>query len=170
MAGIDLPVWPERHESLVTEKIAPVIKPMLVDYTSEHGCYFQQKENGAIIGCYTPVEPVKGFDLGVSFTFLKEMSKRMIRLVPDLKDVSVVRHWSGHYTETPDGRPIIGPVKSMPSFINIAGFCGHGLMQGPRVGQLVAEQIVNGTASLDISSLALERFENPELLEKEQLH
>jgi sarcosine oxidase subunit beta len=98
------------------------------------------------------------------------MSKRMIRLVPDLKDVSVVRHWSGHYTETPDGRPIIGPVKSMPSFINIAGFCGHGLMQGPRVGQLVAEQIVNGTASLDISSLALERFENPELLEKEQLH
>lgn len=169
MVGLDLPAFPERHESLVTEKVAPIFRPMIVDYTQEHGCYFQQKENGAIIGCFTPAEPLQGLDFGVSIEFIQEMSRRMLRLFPSLEHVSVVRHWSGHYTMTPDGKPIIGEAEKVPGFINAGAFCGHGLMQGPRVGELVAEGIVRGATTLDISALALERFEKGEVSSKELL-
>lgn len=169
MAGLDVPAYPERHESLVTEKVASMFRPMIVDYTKEHGCYFQQKKNGAIIGCYTPAEPMMGLDFGVSIEFIQEMSRRMLRLFPALSHVSVVRHWSGHYIMTPDGKPIIGEAEKVPGFINAGAFCGHGLMQGPRVGELVAERIVSGKTSLDISALALERFERGEISDEELL-
>ncbi|PKK91880.1 MAG: FAD-dependent oxidoreductase [Candidatus Wallbacteria bacterium HGW-Wallbacteria-1] len=169
MAGISIPALPERHESLVTEKIAPLFKPMIVDYTREHGCYFQQKENGAVIGCFTPPEVVPGMNYGVSLDFLQEMSRRMIRLVPELATVSVVRQWSGHYTMTPDAKPIIGPESGLKGFCNVAAFCGHGLMQGPRVGELVAEHIVRGEFSLDLSPMSSSRFENGILTSEELL-
>jgi sarcosine oxidase subunit beta len=38
------------------------------------------------------------------------------------------------------------------------GFSGHGFMQAPAVGQLIAEWIVDGRPALDVSELRLERF------------
>ncbi len=40
------------------------------------------------------------------------------------------------------------------------GFSGHGFMQSPAVGRALAELIVSGESSLDLSPYALERFES----------
>jgi sarcosine oxidase, subunit beta len=43
--------------------------------------------------------------------------------------------------------------------VNACGFSGHGLMQAPEIGRLVAEEIVDGAiTSVDASALRLERF------------
>jgi sarcosine oxidase subunit beta len=40
-----------------------------------------------------------------------------------------------------------------------AGFSGHGFMHAPATGQLIAEEMLDGTAAtLDITDLSLERF------------
>lgn len=39
------------------------------------------------------------------------------------------------------------------------GFTGHGFMHSPAVGRIMAELILNGKATLDVSSLAPGRFE-----------
>ena len=58
LAGLEIPVTAERHESLVTEAVDRVFDPMLVDYRSD-GCYFVQNYGtGHFIGCYTPVPNV----------------------------------------------------------------------------------------------------------------
>ena len=38
------------------------------------------------------------------------------------------------------------------------GFCGHGFAMGPIVGRLMAEWIVDGQPSLDLSAFRLQRF------------
>jgi sarcosine oxidase subunit beta len=70
----------------------------------------------------------------------------------------------GLYEMTPDRHPIVGeaPVRGL---VLANGFSGHGFQHAPIVGKLLAELIVDGAATtVDISSLALERFDRGELV------
>ncbi len=65
---------------------------------------------------------------------------------------------------TPDRHPVIGPAPVDGLWI-AAGFSGHGFQQGPIVGKLLAEMIVDGAAtSVDVTSLGLDRFARGELV------
>ena len=57
-----------------------------------------------------------------------------------------------------DHNAVIGAMPGIEGMLVVAGFSGHGFMQAPGVGQLLAEWIVDGKPSLDLSGLALERF------------
>ena len=154
--GLDIPVFPERHESLITEPIEVFFRPMVVDYRPD-GCYFHQKaKQGSIIGCYTPIPNVPGTDVRSSFEFITEMGRRMARLIPKLADVKIIRQWAGSYEMTPDGNPIVDKTDIEGLWI-IGGFCGHGFMLGPEVGYIAAEYITTGKPPYDISEFALKR-------------
>ena len=156
LLGIDIPVTAERHESLVTEAVDRVLDPMLVDYRSD-GCYFVQNfGTGHFIGCYTPVPNVPGHDIAASEEFITEMPRRMTRLMPRLKGVRVIRQWAGSYEMTPDGNPIVSAT-SVPGFYVTGGLCGHGFMLGPAIGKHLAQLIVTGKSSIDLSEFSLGR-------------
>jgi sarcosine oxidase subunit beta len=80
---------------------------------------------------------------------------------PWLADLPLDRSgcWAGTYENTPDHHGILGADPSAPTWVNACGFSGHGLMQAPEIGRLVAEQISYGAiTSIDSSALRLERF------------
>lgn len=81
--------------------------------------------------------------------------------VPCLRDVPVEECWSGLYEMTPDGRALLGRSPALENVFLAAGCSGHGVMHAPAIGQLVAELIVEGRASVDISALRPERFAPP---------
>ncbi|OGC42118.1 hypothetical protein A2Y85_03970 [candidate division WOR-3 bacterium RBG_13_43_14] len=156
LLNIDIPIYPERHEAIITEPIERFFDMMIVDYRDD-GCYFNQKyHKGSIIGCYTPKPNVPGIDLGTSFEFAKEMGRRMARLIPKLEKVKIMRQWSGSYEMTPDGNPILDQTQ-IRGFWIVGGMCGHGFMLGPEIGWLAAEYILNGKPPYDINEFALNR-------------
>ncbi len=151
-----IPVYPERHEGLVTEEYPYSFEPMIVDYRAD-GCYFFQFHSTQhIIGCYTPVPPVFGLDTNSTFEFLSEMPRRMQRLIPDLGEVKVLRQWAGSYEMTPDGNPIVSETE-IDGFYVVAGMCGHGFMLAPAIGKLFAEKIVQGKSSIPLDEFRLDR-------------
>ncbi len=156
LAGAEVPVEPERHEALITEGVEHLGLPMLVDYRADGGYFQQFRHNGQFIGCYTPDPLVPGLSSDSSFEFLAQMPRRMLKLVPALGEVKVIRQWAGSYEMTPDGNPIVdraGP----EGFFVVAGMCGHGFMLGPAVGEAAAEFIRTGEKGGLISEFALER-------------
>ncbi|MFO7638079.1 MAG: FAD-binding oxidoreductase [bacterium] len=156
LAGVEVSVKPDRHESLVTEAVERMLEPMLVDYRAD-GCYFVQHiGTGHFVGCYTPVPLVPGFDTSVTDEFLTEMPRRMVRLVPRLAGVKVLRQWAGSYEMSPDGNPICGS-SSIEGFYVACGMSGHGFMFGPAVGRLMAELIDCGEPHLALDQFALDR-------------
>ncbi|NHN61161.1 MULTISPECIES: FAD-binding oxidoreductase [Halorussus] len=80
-------------------------------------------------------------------------------------DSELRRGWAGLYAVTPDHHPIVE--ETVPGFVQAVGFSGHGFQHAPATGQLVAELVLDGEASLvDVSALGSDRFERGDLLEE----
>jgi glycine/D-amino acid oxidase-like deaminating enzyme len=60
---------------------------------------------------------------------------------------------------TPDDRPVLGPVPGLDGLFVAAGFSGMGYKISPAVGVVLAEQILDGRASIvDARPFRPERF------------
>ncbi len=162
MVGVDLPVYSQRHQILITEPVDPLFKPMLMSFSRNFYC--QQTPHGSIImGFGDPNEP-KGDDIGTSWQFAREMAQKMTTVVPLLKEVSMVRQWAGLYNVSPDAQPILGEHPQVGGFYMAIGFSGHGFMLAPVASKLIAELILEGKTSLPIDKLDIGRFERGELI------
>lgn len=73
------------------------------------------------------------------------------RRMPCLNGVPLGERWSGFYEMSPDGHALLGRVDEHRYVAT--GSSGHGVMHAPALGQLLAELIVDGRASIDVSAL-----------------
>lgn len=162
MAGVDLPVYSERHEILITEPVEPgVCPPMLMSFSGNY--YIQQRPHGSIIGGCSPEGHPQDFANNVSWDFLGHMASVFTKLLPRTRNIRVVRQWAGMYNMTPDRQPLLGRTEVEGFFIS-CGYSGHGFMLAPFTGKLLAEMVAMGETSMDISMLDYRRFERGEMI------
>jgi sarcosine oxidase subunit beta len=93
----------------------------------------------------------------VDDVLVDDWRERIAYRYPDAAGATVARAWAGLYDMTPDAHPIIGWVGD--GVYAACGFSGHGFMQSPAVGKAVAEELLEGEASFDLSPYRLERFD-----------
>lgn len=161
--GLDVPVEPDSHEAAITEPVARIFHPMIVDIRDRPGSanfYFYQHPTGKIIFCMTPEPPILGIHTIASSAFLPKAARRLTEIMPVLKHIRVRRVWRGIYPMTPDGSPIIGKVDGLDGFLLAVGMCGQGFMFGPGVGQLITHLVLNDLDEADkiiLDSLSFHR-------------
>jgi glycine/D-amino acid oxidase-like deaminating enzyme len=80
------------------------------------------------------------------------------RVLPSLPSLGIARQWAGYIDAAPDLVPVLGEAPRLRGFVFATGFSGHGFAMGPIAGRLVAELIVDGKTSLDISGFRFSRF------------
>ena len=171
MAGIEVPVRPDSHEAAITEPVARFLGPMIVDIRPAVGSsnyYFYQHLTGQIIFCITPSPNIWGTDVNETSNFLPMVAKRMIEIMPRLKNIRVRRTWRGLYPMTPDGFPILGWSPQVSNLLLGVGLCGQGFMLGPAMGELVARLVNHDLLPEDGETLRYlspeRKFEGQELL------
>jgi sarcosine oxidase subunit beta len=162
MVGIDLPVYSERHQILVTEPVNPVQGPMVMSFSLN--LYIQQTPHGSFIMGHGDPNERKDFNIGHTWHFLEEMAKTAVNVLPLLGKLRVVRQWSGLYNITPDCQPIMGGHPDVEGYYMAVGFSGHGFMVGPMTGLLMSEYILGEKMTMDLSMLDLGRFQRGELI------
>jgi sarcosine oxidase subunit beta len=158
MAGLDSPNKPTLHEILATEPLKPFLKPMVT--TLNRGIYFSQTMRGEVVGGLPVEEQYKFPNMPSSIDFLVKMSRELVRLVPSLRPVRILRAWSGYYDDTPDGLPILGEDPRLRGFFQANGFGGHGFMIAPASTRRLAQMILGEKIDLDPSALSPGRFLN----------
>ena len=149
MVDVDVDVQPESHEAGITEPVKKFFDPMIVDirpakdikFGDSNNYYFYQNKEGKIIFCLTPEPSIPGKDRRETSSFLPQIAKRMIHLLPRLKNIKVRRTWRGLYPMTPDGNPILGKIDKKEGFLLAVGMCGQGFMLGPAVGELMSSLV-----------------------------
>jgi len=157
MAGLDLPVKPDSHEAAITEPVARFLGPMVVDIRPTVGSsnyYFYQHITGQVIFCITPKPNAWGNDVSETSSFLPMVARRMIEIMPRLKNIRVRRTWRGLYPMTPDGFPIIGKAPQLNNHILGVGLCGQGFMLGPAAGELLTRIVLEKTTAEDQETLS----------------
>jgi sarcosine oxidase subunit beta len=162
MVGVDLPVYSQRHQILITEPLDPLFRPMLMSFS--HNFYCQQTPHGSIIMGFGDPNERKDGDIGSSWQFAQKMAQKITAVMPLLKEVSMIRQWAGLYNMSPDAQPILGEHPQIEGFYMAIGFSGHGFMLAPITSKLIAELILKRKTSLPIDKLEIERFERGELI------
>jgi sarcosine oxidase subunit beta len=157
MAGLEVPVRPDSHEGGVTEAVARFLGPMVVDIRPTEGSanyYFYQHDTGQVVFCITPSPCLWGMDLRETSSFLPMVSRRMVGLMPRLRNLRVRRTWRGLYPMTPDGLPIVGWDKALEGHLLAVGMCGQGFMLGPGLGELLARLVRGSVDDADRDTLS----------------
>ena len=154
MAGLNIPVHPDSHEAGISAPIKPFLDPLVVDIRPGAECktanfYFGQNLEGQIIFCYTPIQIFPGEDRRSTSEFMPIIARRMVDLIPRLKNLTIRRVWRGLYPMTPDGVAVVGKSSHVDGIFLGIGMCGQGFMMGPGVGYNLASLIINGKPAMD---------------------
>lgn len=158
MHGVDLPITPLRRQMLLTTPLPeiPPDFPFVIDFAT--GLYFHREGTGLLTGMANRDEP-PGIDESVDLDWERTALEFAVRRMPLLEHAGLARHWAGLYEMTPDAHPMVGRLDPFDNVFVAAGFSGHGFMQGPIIGKLMAEVILDGEAhTIDIGALSPGRF------------
>jgi sarcosine oxidase subunit beta len=90
----------------------------------------------------------------------EEAARKAVQRVPILERAGIMSGWAGLRPLTPDEHAIIDYLHGVEGLLCAVGFCGHGFQHSPAAGRVVAEMILDGRPSLDISTLSFARFQD----------
>jgi sarcosine oxidase subunit beta len=156
MVGVDLPVTPVRRLiGLTRQRPRPYPRvPFTLDLSTTF--YFHNYRNGLLVGISHQQEP--GFAREFTYDWLTEFNAAAAICAPELEHPDLVGGWAGLYENTPDHNALIGEAGELPGFFYATGFSGHGFLQGPAVGELVADLYLGRPSFLDATHFSAARF------------
>jgi sarcosine oxidase subunit beta len=159
LAGLELSVNPRRRHIFFTEPFPAIPGPVPLTTDRKSGFYFR-KEMEQLLLSPGDVEDV-GDDLSASMDWTKvdEVVTKAVHRVPLLAEARIAGGWAGLRPLTPDDHAIIGPAPGLEGFFLAVGFGGHGFQHSPATGRLVAEWLLDGRPSMDLSLFDPARFQ-----------
>jgi len=169
LAGIELPVGPRKRYVYVLDCPAATDElhkaPLTVDPA---GFYFRPEGKHFICGL-SPEENEEpaNLDWEVDYEWFEErIWPGLAARVPAFEAIKVINAWVGHYDYNAlDQNAIIGAHPRIRNLYFGNGFSGHGLQQGPGVGNALAELIIDGKfKTADLGCFGYERIERGEPL------
>lgn len=157
--GVRIPVVPVRRQIFAIDTKVKPEKPFpLIFHPS--GLYLRSETGGLILCGKSMDEDPHIFDFNwEQERFMDVIWPEIAEFIPAFELLKLVRGWAGLYeVNTLDYNAIIGPWPELKGFYLCNGFSGHGLMQGPAVGEHIAERLIGLTPTLDLSVFTPERI------------
>ena len=147
MVDIDVPVYPERGQIIVTEALPSILNRIIGDY--------RQFEDGQVLMGVTN-EKV-GENTGVTIDMISRIAKQAIRIIPALQRARAIRFTAALRPMTPDRLPIYQKIDGVRNYYVAVGHSGITL--APITGKIFSELITQGKTDIPIDEYRLERFQ-----------
>lgn len=154
--GVHLPIEPVRRQIGFTPQLDtphPTV-PFTLDLSTT--LYFHNHRNGLLLGISNQEQP--GFQRSFSYNWTTEFDRAAEIIAPSLARQPLESGWAGLYENTPDHNALIGRDEHLPSVLYATGFSGHGLLQGPAVGELIRDLYLGRESFLDPAPFSARRF------------
>ena len=160
MAGVELPVFPEKHCVFVFDcRDPPPDSPMLIDPS---GVYCRPEGTHFIAGAARREgEVIDNTSLDVDYTLFDDVVwPRLAARVAAFEQIRLVNAWAGYYElNSFDHNALLGAGPEVPNLYFANGFSGHGMQHAPAAGIAVAEIMLFGEyRTLDVGALSYTRY------------
>jgi glycine/D-amino acid oxidase-like deaminating enzyme len=168
--GASLPIVPTRHQLLITEPIPGVGPEFPIARVIDANVYVRHERGGLMLGGYEtdPVQLDAGalppaFDMAelpLDLEVLWRLARSVSDQFPIFQDpaIRVAEHRGGLPTLTVDDRYLVGPLPGVAGAWVMSGCCVGGLSASPALGEAIAEWVLDGAPSLDLSEISTARF------------
>lgn len=173
MLDISLPVLPRRGQIVVTGPARPVIRHCLISARyiaakydpspaeqAGHGISMEQTGNGNLLLGST--REFAGFNRQTTLSGIRTILCQTAGIVPCIEQLQVIRAFAGLRPYTPDGLPLLGPVKGVNGFFMAAGHEGDGIALSPVTGRLMADLLLEKQVAMPLEAFSPDRFQDRE--------
>jgi sarcosine oxidase subunit beta len=159
--GDVVPLEPWAPMLMITERVAPFIKPVLG--AAGRRLSFKQYANGTVLigGGHMGEAWLDQNRTAIRLAGMRESAETVGALFPMLEDVRINRFWAGIEGIMPDVIPVLGPSAASEGVFHSFGYCGHGFQLGPITGRIIADLAVGGETDLPIAAFRPDRFNDP---------
>jgi sarcosine oxidase subunit beta len=153
-AGVRLPIRTHPLQAFVTNSYEHSFPGIVSD--TELLCYVSRTERGQmLIGA--EYDPQPSYSQRSSFSFLQSSSAKAGYLLPFLRNLRVLRQWTGICDISADFSPIMGK-SGVDGFLLTTGWGTWGFKAIPAGGEQMAELIATGRTPPLLQPFALDRF------------
>lgn len=169
LAGVNVPLHSAEHFYVVTEPFAGVQPDLPVLRDPDGYTYFKEEVGGLVVGGFEPeakpwVSPDK-IPYPFEFQLLEEdwehfailMDNAILR-IPALEETGIRKFYNGPESFTPDNQFILGEAPEVANFFVGAGFNSVGIASAGGAGRALAEWIVEGGPTMDLTGVDIRRF------------
>ena len=166
---VGVPLHACEHYYLVTEPIdaLPRDLPVLRSYCD--GTYFKEDAGKLLFGfAHHHAKPWATAGIPDPFAFeslpfveddVMDVIEMAMKRVPLLEEVGIRTFFNGPESYSYDGRFTLGTAPNLSNYFILAGLNSTGIQTGPGAGRALAEWIVNGYPTLDLSGMDPARCE-----------
>lgn len=169
MAGVTVPLHSAEHFYVVTDQIEGVHPELPILRDPDGYTYFKEEVGGLVVGGFEPeAKPwVSPEDVPYPFEFqlLEEdwehfsvLMDSALHRIPSLEHTGIRKFYNGPESFTPDNQFILGPAPEVRNFYVGAGFNSVGIASAGGAGRALAEWIVEGEPTSDLTTVDIRRF------------
>lgn len=154
----ELPIRPKKGHLVITDRYPGVVRHQLVELGyiknahAPHGdsvaFNVQPRPTGQLL-----IGSSRQFDVqhnAIDYNILSQMLERTFDYLPSLRDLTMVRIWTGLRAATPDGLPLIGPHPQRQGVWLATGHEGLGITTSLGTAKLLAAQLLDRTPDLPV--------------------
>jgi sarcosine oxidase subunit beta len=154
MAGVRLPIKTHPLQAFVTNHYRGTFETIVA--STELLFYASQTPRGEmLVGAEIDRQP--SYSSRSGYDFLQSCAGRAMALLPFMRDLRLLRQWTGVCDMSPDYSPIMGST-GVEGFLITTGWGTWGFKAIPAGGELMAELIVGGVPPPLIAPFGLDRF------------
>lgn len=176
MVGLEIPIQARQGQILVSEQTFQVARRKVHEFgymlTKFGSGDYQRKvsprvERNGVAFVFEPTasnnfligssRSFVGEDISCDIEVMQALAERAIRFFPVIRDIKVIRGYSGLRPFTPDHLPIISDTP-VPGFYIAAGHEGDGIGLAPITGRSIADLISGKKPFMDLSPVSYGRF------------
>ena len=161
MVDLDLPISTHPLQAMVTEPLKPFLDKT-ISSANLHAYVYQTDRGEVVIG--GGVDPYTSYSHRSTMQPLEDLAAHTLEMFPCLRNVNVLRQWTGICDMTPDYAPIMGTVDGLDGLVLSCGWGSWGFKAAPVAGKRIAELIATGETPDLIKPFALSRFKEGRLV------
>lgn len=153
-------VRPVRAQMLATEPQQPRWL-QLPAYSHEGFFYVRQANDGTVLvggARHLHLKEEQGYADATTDALQKDLELYLHTHFPQTRGLRVTQRWSGTMGFSPDHLPVVGAVPGLSGGVWAAGFTGHGMSYGFRMGRLLAELSLGYRRPEGLDLFTMDRF------------